>query len=89
MRVELTGNYTVERGRELKETLQSALEGGKEMILSFGHVEGADLSFFQVLHGAVRAFGKRRVSLVLTPDFPRHLAFRARAAGFSAIVRAE
>ena len=69
--VTFTGDLSVHRAREVKETLLAALKTGKQLVLEFTDYKRADLSFIQLLCSAHRTCALSGMPLKLgasTPD---------------------
>jgi len=59
--ISLDGNLTIDRGTELRDTVQAALNNTQRLFLDLSHVTGADMSFFHLLYAAQKeatALGK-------------------------------
>lgn len=89
MEMHLQGVVGIDQVNELRQNLLNALQTAKEVTLSFAKVEGVDLSFFQLLHAANRAFRNRGIVFKTLADLPRQFAFQAEVSGWSGIVKAE
>jgi len=89
MKLVFEGSCTVERIAELKQMLARAMEGGKKQLeLCFENVTEADLSFFQLLHAAVKMSQKRGPKLIFRPNLPESLTFKAVKTGMTHITTA-
>ena len=80
----LQGPLTLARGKEIKKSVESAIEEGGEMEIRFGDVPEADLSFLQTLCAASRTAEERGVRLTIRDEeLPDALAGVLEASGFA------
>lgn len=80
--VTFTGDLSVHRGREVKETLLAALTAGKQLVIEFADYEGADLSFIQLLCSAHRTCALSGTPLKLGATTPARFIKTVDEAGF-------
>ncbi len=86
MKIEFEGDCSVQRNGELLVRLRDAVAESKdELVLSFAGVQGADLSFFQLLASTRRSCQTMGKKLVLNRDLPEDLSLSARRTGFAEI----
>ena len=88
MRLALDGPCTVAEMAALKDRLLQALQRAEAVELSFKNVTRGDLSFFELLLAAKRAFDGKGVPLTLLPDMPPDLAFGAHWTGLAQLCHA-
>ncbi|MEO5331131.1 MAG: STAS domain-containing protein [Magnetococcus sp. YQC-5] len=86
MKIVLEGACTVEKSEEIRQTLLRAVSDKNKTEISFANVESVDLSFFQILHAAVRSFARMGNTLILMNDLHPDFALKAERTGWQRIV---
>ncbi len=86
MDIAFTGPCTVDKAGTIHQSLLDALGRKERTTLSFKDVTEADLSFFQLVHSAVRTFAEEGLELALLADLPADLGHKAVLAGLGQIV---
>ncbi|MBF0285214.1 MAG: STAS domain-containing protein [Magnetococcales bacterium] len=83
MKITLEGQYTVERADELRQQLMAVMKEKEEVEISLAKVERADLTFFQLLHAAMKSRRQKGRSMKFSGDLPEALMFQARMCGLA------